>query len=148
QRRDGAAPDARQRGRPVPRRRQLAGADGVRHPRVQRGLGRERHLSNAATEQSRVRAALGAGRARASSSSPRERDSSRIRSLSISPKDPQGALHYDKDLRAMKDQGVGLYNAAMQSRALAVCADAATVASESTGTDAGDAGGGWGGTGI
>jgi len=69
-------------------------------------------------------------------------------SLSISPKDPQGALHYDKDLRAMKDQGVGLYNAAMQSRALAVCADAATVASESTGTDAGDAGGGWGGTGI
>jgi len=65
-------------------------------------------------------------------------------SLSISTEDPQGALRYDKDLRAMKDQGAGLYNAALQSRALAVCADAATVASEATGTDTG----GWGGTAI
>jgi len=68
-------------------------------------------------------------------------------SLSISTKDPQGALHYDKDLRAMKDQGVGLYNAALQSRALAVCADAATVVGESTGGDLGG-GTGWGGSSV
>src|SRR5438270_759296 len=38
-------------------------------------------------------------------------------SLSISSADPQGALHFDSQLRAMKDQGAGLYNAALQSRA-------------------------------
>jgi hypothetical protein len=75
-------------------------------------------------------------------------------SLEISPTDPQGALHYDKELRAMKDQGVGLYNAALQSRALAVCADAASQSGGGTGGDGtGDGGvgggdGGWGGTGV
>jgi len=43
--------------------------------------------------------------------------------------DPQGALRYADNLRPMKTNGVGLYNAALHSRALAVC-------------DAGNTGGG------
>ncbi|HEY3019897.1 MAG TPA: hypothetical protein VGJ32_06870 [Solirubrobacteraceae bacterium] len=41
----------------------------------------------------------------------------------VSPMDPQGALRYDDELKAKKDEGEGLVNAAMHSRALAVCAE-------------------------
>ena len=50
-----------------------------------------------------------------------------------SPPDPQGALRYADELRPKKNNGVGLFNAAMHSRALAVCADAATLAGDGSG---------------
>jgi len=47
--------------------------------------------------------------------------------LTVSALDPQGALHYSDDLRPKNDNGVGLVNAAMHSRALALCGDPAPV---------------------
>jgi hypothetical protein len=62
--------------------------------------------------------------------------------LSVSVDDPQGALRYSDDLRAKKSNGAGLVNAAMHSRALALCGDPEPA------TGGGDTGGdGWGGTG-
>jgi len=69
--------------------------------------------------------------------------------LTVSDLDPQGALHYDDQLRPKKDNGVGLVNAAMHSRALALCGDPAPADGD---TGGGDTGGGtgndWGGGGI
>ena len=72
--------------------------------------------------------------------------------LTVSPTDPQGFIHFDQDLRAKKNNGVGLYNAAMHSRALAVCGDPAPPADSGDGSNAdngtGDTGPGWGGSGV
>jgi hypothetical protein len=55
--------------------------------------------------------------------------------LVVAPEDPQGALRFADELRPKKDNGKGLVNAAMHSRALAVCGPGDVV-------EPGDSGGG------
>ena len=62
--------------------------------------------------------------------------------LAVSDQDPQGYIHFNDNLRTKK-VNAGLVNAAMHSRALALCGDGGTVGGGDAG--GGDAGGDTGG---
>jgi hypothetical protein len=73
--------------------------------------------------------------------------------LVVDESDPQGALRYEDELRPKKRNGAGLYNAALHSRALAVCGDGSTGGDTpggggDDGVGDGGTGGDWGGTGL
>ena len=60
--------------------------------------------------------------------------------LAVSDQDPQGYIHFNDNLRTKK-VNAGLVNAAMHSRALALCGDGSDDDAPVGGGDAGDGGG-------
>ena len=61
--------------------------------------------------------------------------------LAVSDQDPQGYIHFNDNLRTKK-VNAGLVNAAMHSRALALCGDGSNGGTDAGGDTGGDTGGG------